>query len=124
MALYLSKRLSKAGFIRYLNELILQFEDGQTLSLLQDGEFCLLAIRHLVPTEGVSLPRWKIDGHSADASHVGSDLPSFICTGEGTERPEQGQILARSIRTSQNLLFYSIRMNCSDNELPNKIFLY
>lgn len=85
----------KSRFIRYLNELVLQFEDGQTLSLLQDGEFRLLAIRHLVPTEGVSLPRWEIDGHSADASHVGSDLPSLICTGEGTERPERGQIFSK-----------------------------
>lgn len=69
----------------YLNELFLQLENRQTLSLLQDGKLGLLAVRHLVPSEGISFPLRKVERHSADAPHVGSDLPSFICAGEEVE---------------------------------------
>lgn len=107
----------------YLHQLVLQLENGQILSLLQDGEFRLLPVGHLIPTEGFSLPLRNVDRHSADASHIGSDLPSFICSSGG----EQG--VRRTVKfqpdpTSNNLLLYLIKMNCNDNELPNKLFLY
>lgn len=103
--------------VSYLNQLILQLENGQTLSLLHDGKLRLLPIRYLIPTEGFSFPLRKMDGHGADASHVGSDLPSFIW--KGTEIREYCKV-----QTSYNLLFDSIKMSCNDNELPNQLFLY
>lgn len=90
----------------YLNKLFLELIDGKTLSLLHDGEFGLLAVRHLVPSEGVSFPRWKVERHRADAPQVGSDLPSFICGRRGT-----GLMLG----SGKILLFSLIKMNCNDN---------
>lgn len=107
----------------YLNELLLKLENRQTLSLLQDGKFCLLPVWHLIPAEGFPFPLRKIDRHSADASHIGSDLPSFICS-SGEEKGVGNTVKFQPDPTSYNLLFYWIKMNCNDNELPNKLFLY
>lgn len=68
----------------YLDQLLLQPEDGKTLPLLQDGQLRLPPVRHLIPAQGFSLPLGKVDGHGADAPHVGGDLSTFVWM-EGTE---------------------------------------
>lgn len=62
-----------------LNELLLQFVDGQTLPLLQNRELRLLSVRGLVASESVLLPLRNVVGHHADASHVGCNLTTISC---------------------------------------------
>lgn len=61
----------------YLYQLLLQSEDWETLSLLNDRKLCLLTIRGFVATKCMFLPLWDIIGHHPNTSHVCSYLSSI-----------------------------------------------
>lgn len=64
---------------RYLDELLLKFEDGQTLSLLQDGLVHFLAVRGLRSATDVFLPLRNVFRHHAYSSHVGRQFTTISC---------------------------------------------
>lgn len=61
----------------YLYQLLLQSEDRETLSLLNDGKLGFLTIRSFVTTKCMFLPLWDIIGHHSNTSHVCSYLSSI-----------------------------------------------
>lgn len=61
----------------YLDQLLFQSEDWETLSLFNDGKLGLLTIRSFVATKCMFLPLWDIIWHHANTSHVCSYLSSI-----------------------------------------------
>lgn len=61
----------------YLYQLLLQSEDWETLSLLNDGKLGLLTVRSFVATKRMFLPLWDIIWHHPNTSHVCSYLSSI-----------------------------------------------
>lgn len=65
----------------HLDQLFLQFVDGQALSLLNDWHLGLFSIRSFVAPKGMLLPLRNVIGHHPNTPHVGSNLPAFRCKG-------------------------------------------